>query len=130
MTDSSRYEDYLAMPDISEPQLVRESWISLSQAAKLFPPARRGRPVSASCVWRWFKEGVRTADGRRVHLEALRVVNRYVTSEEAVRRFILAQQPGSAAGSPDTRDRPAPRTPGQRALADARAAKKLEAVGL
>lgn len=118
------------MMGTSESVLVREPWISLSQAAMLFPPARRGRPVSASCVWRWFKEGVRTADGRRVHLEALRVVNRYVTSQEAVRRFILAQQPGSAAGTPEPPARSAPRSAGQRAVADARAARKLDSLGL
>jgi len=102
-----------------ESPLVREQWISLSQAAKLFPPARRGRPVSASCVWRWFKEGVRTQGGRRVHLEALRVVNRYVTSEQAVRRFILAQQPTTDASSSDCgQARPNLRTPCQRASAN------------
>lgn len=112
--------------------LAGEPLISLSQAAKLFPPARRGRPVSASCIWRWFKQGVRTADGRRVHLEALRVVNRYVTSEAAVRRFILAQQPASAS-TPITSDQPArpdPRTPGQRARASDRAEAELVARGL
>src|SRR5687767_11570960 len=114
----------------SESPLVQESWISLSQAAKLVPPARLGRPVSASCLWRWFREGVRTADGRRVHLEALRVVNRYVTSEPAVRRFILAQQPGTTAGQLASDGKPAPRTPGQRARADEQAARILEAKGL
>ena len=118
------------MTGTAESVLVREPWISLSQAAKLFPPARRGRPVSASCVWRWFKEGVRTADGRRVHLETLRVANRYVTSEDAVRRFILAQQPDSASGSPETLGRSAPRSAGQRSRADAKAARKLESLGL
>lgn len=118
------------MTDTSDQALIRESWISLSQAAKLFPPARRGRPVSASCVWRWFKEGVRTADGRRVHLEALRVVNRYVTSADAVRRFILAQQPGSTVGTAESSVEPAPRTPGQRARASAKAGDKLAALGL
>jgi hypothetical protein len=118
------------MTDISESPLIHESWISLRQAASLFPPARQSQPVSASCVWRWFKQGVRTADGRRVHLEVLRVVNRYVTSEPAVRRFILAQQPGSAAGVPAAPPQPGPRTPGQRAKADSRAAAKLQSLGL
>jgi hypothetical protein len=118
------------MTDTNESPLVRERWISLCQAAKLFPPARRGRPVSASCVWRWFREGVRATDGRRIHLETLRVVNRYVTSEEAVRRFILAQQPESGACSPEPLARPAPRNAGKRALADAQAARTLDALGM
>ncbi|HJZ93582.1 MAG TPA: hypothetical protein VKE40_22085 [Gemmataceae bacterium] len=118
------------MTNESESPLVREPWISLSQAARLFPPARRGRPVSGSCVWRWFKEGVRTVDGRRVHLEALRVVNRYVTSEPAVRRFILAQQPGSQAGIAVEPAPRAPRTPAKRKRASERASRQLEARGL
>src|SRR5437588_6335914 len=113
------------MTDNSESPLIHEPWISLRQAATLFPPARQNQPVSPSCVWRWFKQGVHTADGRRVHLEALRVVNRYVTSAAAVRRFILAQQPGAAAGRPDSERKPAPRTAGQRARADERAARIL-----
>ncbi|MBO0698079.1 MAG: hypothetical protein J2P46_06780 [Zavarzinella sp.] len=118
------------MTNPSESPLVQEPWISLSQAAKLFPPARRGRPVSASCVWRWHRVGVRTADGRRVHLEALRVVNRYVTSEPAVHRFILAQQSPTPAVRSDAPTPEAPRTPGQRTRASERAARKLQEVGL
>ena len=118
------------MSDTSESLLVHEPWISLSQAAKLFPPARRGRPVSGSCVWRWFKQGVRTPDGRCIHLETLRVVNRYVTSEPAVRRFIMAQQPGSISEISQNSSLPSPRTPGQRARASAQAATKLQSFGL
>lgn len=119
------------MTDISDSLLVQEVWISLSQAAKLFPPARRGRPVSASCIWRWFKEGVQTPDGRRVHLETLRVVNRFVTSEAAVRRFILAQQ--QTIQSRERRNSTptiVPRTPKRRMQADERAARQLDASGL
>lgn len=119
------------MTDVSESPLVRESWISLSQAAKLFPPARRGRPVSASCIWRWFRDGIRTVDGRRIHLEALRVVNRYVTSEPAVRRFIMAQQqPSLRSARPEDPAIAPPRTPGQRSRASERAARKLQSQGL
>lgn len=84
------------MSETTENLLLCEPWISLAQAAKVFPPARSGRPVSASCLWRWAKEGVRIPSGRRVHLEALLIVSRFVTSEQAVRRFILAIQPGES----------------------------------
>src|SRR2546423_948147 len=118
------------MTNPRESSLIRERWISLSQAAKLFPPARRGRPVSGSCVFRWHRDGVRTADGRRVHLEALRVVNRLVTSEAAVQRFVLAQQSGATSPASAHQVNPAPRTPGQRARASDRAAAKLKAQGI
>jgi hypothetical protein len=129
MTVSCRYEDQLPMTDI-ESRLIQEQWLSLSQAARLFPPARRGRPVSASCVWRWCKRGVTTADGRRVHLEVLRCVNRFITTEAAVRRFLSAMQPGATIGVPDAPPGRVPRTPGQRARADAQAADKLQKLGL
>jgi hypothetical protein len=118
------------MTNATDSPLIRERWISLCQAAKLFPPARRGRPVSGSCVFRWHRDGVRTADGRRVYLEALRVVNRLVTSEAAVQRFVLAQQSGAAPAAPNEPSHPAPRTPGQRARASERAASELKAQGV
>ncbi|MSR55154.1 MAG: DUF1580 domain-containing protein [Gemmataceae bacterium] len=114
------------MNDSNESLLIRESWLSLSQAAKLIPSARNGRPVSASCLWRWFKEGVLTPEGHRIHLETLRVVNRFVTSEPAVRRFILAQQRMSADKGPSSLPVKPPRTPGQRNRASERAAQKLQ----
>ena len=82
--------------EVQSNPLFQEIWISLSQAATLLPPSRKGRPVSASCVWRWFRKGVKLADGQVVKLEALKVVNRYITSADAVRRFIAAQQPPRA----------------------------------
>src|SRR5947199_11732 len=79
--------------------LLNERLISLSQAARMVPSSRQGRPVSPSCVWRWHRFGVKTTDGRIVRLEALRLVNRLVTTEEALRRFIAAQQRDSAESS-------------------------------
>jgi hypothetical protein len=72
--------------------LLGDKLLSFAQAARLIPPSRRGRPVSPSCLWRWHRSGVKTPDGRTVRLEAVWLVNRLVTSEEAVRRFIAAQQ--------------------------------------
>src|SRR5438270_804262 len=74
-------------------RLLGETLLSLSQAATRFPPARLGRPVSPSCVWRWCRHGVHTLDGRRVFLEHALLVNRHVTSAEAVARFLEAVQP-------------------------------------
>jgi hypothetical protein len=91
-------------------RLLGEKLLSLSQAARLIPPSRQNRPVSPSCLWRWHRSGVKTANGRTVRLEAVWLVNRLVTTEEAVRRFIAAQQPEAAACSPPTESVPIPRT--------------------
>jgi hypothetical protein len=69
--------------------------ISLAQAAALIPPARAGRPVSPSCVFRWIRDGVKTPSGERVHLEAARLGGRLITSRAALERFMDAQSPGA-----------------------------------
>jgi hypothetical protein len=72
--------------------LRHETTCSLSQAAKLLPPGRRGRPVSLSCLLRWVLDGVRTPNGP-VRLEAVRLGGRWITSLEALQRFAAAQTP-------------------------------------
>ena len=66
--------------------LSSESLISLRQAARSLPPARRGRPVTLSCLLRWVLSGVQTPAGR-VCLEAIRLGGRWLTSREALQRF-------------------------------------------
>src|SRR5687768_8061925 len=84
---------------------------SLSQAARLFPAYRGNRPVSPSTVWRWIFEGVRLADGSRLRLGAARIGGRWLTSAQAIQRFIEAQTPSFTDGDPAA----APRTARQRA---------------
>jgi hypothetical protein len=98
-----------------------ESTISLTQAARLLPPGRRGRPASLSCILRWVLTGARGPSGERVRLEALRLGGRWVTSREALQRFATALTPRL--------DTPAPagtRTSAQRRRASERAATELE----
>jgi hypothetical protein len=95
--------------------------LSLTQAARRFPPHRRNRPVCASTIWRWVHDGVRVPDGQVVRLEAARVCGRWLTSEPALQRFIAAQTPKT--GGPVS---PARRTPTMRQRAIQRAVRKLE----
>lgn len=99
--------------------------LSLPQAARRFPSARRGRPVSASCLWRWCHKGARVPGGGVVRLEAVRLAGRWLTSEEAIVRFLAAQTPPPPDAPP-----PAPRTPRRRQQAAERAAKKLDKMGI
>jgi hypothetical protein len=66
--------------------LSSETIISLRQGARDLPPARRDRPVTISCLLRWILDGVETPTGR-VHLEAIRLGGRWLTSREALQRF-------------------------------------------
>jgi hypothetical protein len=112
-------------------EVVREiaagSGLSLAGAAKLFPSYRAGRPVNPTCIWRWARAGVRLSDGRTVRLEVSKVAGRWLTSTQAVERFIAAQQAphASDAGAPA-----APRTPRARQRAAERAGAELAKVGL
>jgi hypothetical protein len=69
--------------------LLGESLISLAQAARLFPPNRQGKPVHVTTLQRWVLDGI-----RGVHLEAARAGGRWVTSREAVARFLAALTAG------------------------------------
>ena len=123
MTDSPSPQ-----PQAHDPYgLLAETLISFAQAARLIPPSRRGRPVSPSCVWRWHRSGVKLPDGRVVRLEALKLINRFLTSVQAVHRFIRAQQP-EAGPAPGPRE-PArmTRTPGRRQRDSEHALEQLRA---
>src|SRR5262245_46496679 len=71
----------------------REELLSLPQAARRFPPFRQDRPVNPSTVWRWISAGVKLPGGRRIRLGAIRLSGRWLTSVEAIERFITAQTP-------------------------------------
>jgi hypothetical protein len=96
----------------------------MSQAARRFPPHRRDRPVNPSTIWRWVVDGVRLPGGGKLRLEAARVGGRWLTSEQALARFIDAQTVVQFAPA----ERPA--TPRQRQHAAERAGETLEALGM
>src|SRR5262249_58033800 len=98
-------------------EIAQGQGLSLTQAARLFPSARRGRPVTLSCVLRWVLGGVRAAEGGRIRLEAARLSGRWLTTAAAIRRFLAAQTPRLDDSPP-----PAPRTPRQRPRRSERAA--------
>ena len=118
----------LSDPSLVLKKLLSEKLISLGQAARLFPPSREGRPVSPSCVWRWHRIGVTTIDGRAVKLEAIWLVSRLVTSEEAVKRFIAEQQPQptSHSATPEIVPTPASRSPAARQRDSEKAMRELQ----
>src|SRR5262249_14916560 len=98
---------------------------SLSQAAKLFPPARRNRPVTLSCLVRWVLKGARAFDGRWVKLEAARCSGRWITTPQAIGRFLAAQTPCL-----ENQENLVPRSHSNRRKASKRAEKKLEKAGI
>lgn len=108
------------------PQILSEveagEGISLSQAAKQIP-GPTGKGLDPSTCFRWTTTGARSATGERVKLEALRVGGRILTTQAAVRRFLLALTHGTTAPTP------APRSPATRQRAAERAGRELERMG-
>lgn len=98
---------------------------SLAQAAKLCPSSRRGRPVTLSCLLRWVLEGIRGPDGNRVRLEAARLAGRWITTPQAITRFIQAQTPAL-----DSERGITPRSPSARQRANERAQRELDKTGI
>lgn len=103
-------------------ELRNETPLSLAAAARMLPPFRRGRPVSASCIFRWIVDGVKVG-GKPVRLDAVRIGGRWITSVEALERFAAAQ-------TPDFNAKPEPPTSASaRRRQSEHAAKALEAAG-
>jgi hypothetical protein len=111
---------------MTKTSILREQVLRLADVGSHLPPGRKGKRLSLSAALRWVLQGVRLPDGQRLHLEAVRVGGKWVTSVEALERFAMAQTPKL-----DCPNHPAPpRTPGQRRRAAERAAKELEQLGI
>ncbi len=80
--------------------LTLEKMLTMAQAARRFPPYRLGRPVSPATVWRWCRKGLKVADVGVVHLECVRLAGRWLTSVEAISRFIARQTPSASPRNP------------------------------
>ena len=59
-----------------------EEFLKLSEAANLCP----GRP-SASCLWRWCRQGVKSRSGQRIRLEHRRVGGRIYVRKSDLNAF-------------------------------------------
>src|SRR5262245_812962 len=69
-----------------------DRWLPLYEAATLVPGRGRSR-VHASTLARWIARGVKTPDGRRVRLRAVRIASRWVTTRAWLEEFAAAQTP-------------------------------------
>jgi hypothetical protein len=105
--------------------ILSETTLSLSQAARIIPPYRLDRPVHPATLTRWILSGVRGPDGSRIRLEAIRRPSGWLTSREAVERFLTRLTPDL-----DTEPALRPETPGKRHRACEQAGRELEKLGI
>jgi hypothetical protein len=106
--------------------LTTETPIPLATAAKLVPPARKGRRTHLSTLSRWILRGCRGPDGALVRLEGLRLGNRWMTTAAALQRFTQALTPALS----DVSAPPLPRAPATRRRASERAEAELKQAGI
>jgi hypothetical protein len=106
--------------------LSHETPISLNDAAKLIPPARRGKRTHLSTILRWILTGAEAPDGTAVRLEGIRLGSRWMTSREAIQRFAERLTPQCA----DTPAALPPRTSTARRKAGEQAGRDLEQLGV
>jgi hypothetical protein len=69
--------------------------IGLKEAAKLYPIGRGGRPTHETTIQRHIKRGVEVSNGEIVRLEGARCGYRWVTSAEAISRFMARLTAGA-----------------------------------
>jgi len=103
--------------------ICTEPLIRLTDAARLAGPGRGNRPRHLSTILRWILDGVKTPSGF-IKLEAVRIGSKWMTSAQAVQRFVEAL-------TPTTNEGPAPsRSPTARKLASDSAKRQLEQLGI
>jgi hypothetical protein len=69
-------------------QLLSEQLIPVYEIPRILPPSASGRRLHRAAVWRWVSKGLPDRHGVRIHLEAVRIGRHYVTSRQALARFI------------------------------------------
>ena len=109
---------------MSPSNLLHEHLISLGQVARRIPPYR-GCKTNPSTIFRWLRDGVKLPNGTSLRLEGIRLAGRWLTSQEAVDRFLAEQ---NAACNPNAEPSVASpiRTAVKRRKASEEAAEELE----
>jgi hypothetical protein len=97
----------------------------LTTLARRVPSYRSGKPATLSRLLRWAMHGVRGPGGERIRLEAAKLPGGWISTPQALARFVHRQTP-RVDGEPP----PKPRTPAARRRANERAARELDRAGI
>lgn len=89
-------------------------------------PGRGGKPLHPSTLQRHIVEGAKTRSGNRIYLEAVRFGNQWLTSLEAIDRFMQALTEASRTNQPAASPKCLPASSSR---ASEMAAAKLDAMG-
>jgi hypothetical protein len=72
------------------PPHAPDDYRTLSEVARGFPPNRSDKPVHRQTLKRWIEQGIRTSDGGRVRLRAVRFPAGWRTRDEWVEDFLAS----------------------------------------
>jgi hypothetical protein len=111
---------------LTDREILTEEMKSLAEARQMLPRGRNGSLPHFSTLVRWITDGAKARDGSTVKLDAIRLGGRWITSKEALIRFMdrLTVDPahGREADSPATSTRPRTSVQAKRDLKRAEAA--------
>lgn len=72
-------------------QIMSETIVNLSQGSRLIPSLHGKRDcVHPATLTRWINQGRRDGRGVRIFLEAVRISGTFITSQQAIKRFLEA----------------------------------------
>lgn len=77
--------------------ILSETRVTVAEAARLIPGTAGNKHVGVGAVYRWIHAGV-MIDGRAIRLVAVNAGGHWVTSREAVMRFIEATTAAAMGG--------------------------------
>ena len=87
--------------------LLAEGLIPVGELPAELPRVRSGRPLARAAVWRWVVKGLPGPDGTRCRLEAVRLGRRWMTSRQALARFMARTTRMAGAERPQAAPAPA-----------------------
>jgi hypothetical protein len=106
--------------------LLSESPLRLTEAANLIPAVRGASRCHVSTLLRWILRGVKSSSGDLVRLEGVKIGGCWLTSREAIDRFVerLTPDPNSVQQADP------PRSATARQRASERVDRRLRAAGI
>jgi hypothetical protein len=106
------------------------AYLTLSQAAKLIPPSRGGKPTHVATITRLIVQGIGLRDGSRVRLKATRFPGRWMVTQADLDEFVEALTRDRNGVAETETSAPIVRPAGQRRREQEAAARELDRVGI
>jgi hypothetical protein len=99
--DMTPDRDAITLDDVRQrAEVVSPHCLSIGQAARMLPPGRNGRPTHTATLVRWITSGTASPSGEVVHLRAVRLGGRWLTTREWLDDYARRLTPGPRTAAP------------------------------